>query len=517
MFQVSLWSVPPLLALLVGVGAYLRMRRKQPVPGTHALLALLAAALFWASAEFVASLFTLLQLKILASKFAYFGIVLAPVAWFIFAICYTRRQMRVSRATLNCILVVPLLTVALVMTNEWHQLIWSNVSLTQSAGFAGMLVEHGPWFYVHTAYSYGMLIIATSILAHAMAQTTGQLKPVLAAIFAPLAIILANLFYLSPWNPSPWFDLTTIGFAVAVMILDAGLLRHGMLDSIPVARDRVVENLRDGVAVVNYRGTVIDINRSATALFNTSRELISGANIRDFVNTVELADLMGERRDKSLEVTIRNRAYDVSPSQLDPTDSHSDVVLVFRDITDRRETERALRDVQEELVRLAHTDSLTGLHNRRFFMQRLQEEIERVRRHAGSLSVLLFDLDHFKKVNDTYGHDMGDHILKLVAGASMEVKRITDVAARVGGEEFALLLPETARGGAMNMAHRLRACIESVSTPRTDRHSVGVTASVGVATVSQSSKNVENVLRSADDALYKAKRLGRNKVCFADG
>lgn len=516
MFQVTIWSVPPLLAILVGLGTYLRIRDKKRVPGMHALLALLAAVLFWSAAQLIGSFFTLLNLKILVAKFAYFGIVLAPVCWFVFAISYTRRQMRFSRLGLNSILLIPLITVALVMTNEWHQLMWATSILTKSQGYVGMAVEHGPWFYVHALYSYGLLIIATSILAYAIGQATGQAKPVLSVIFAPLVVGLVNLFYLSPWNPSPWFDLTTIGFAAAAMILDNGVLRYGVLDSIPVVRDRVVEKLRDGVTVVNHRGTIIDINSSALTLFHVQRDQISDSNICDFVTTVQLSDLIG-RLDKSLEVTLRNRAYDVSSSLLDQTDPNSDVVLVFRDITTRRETERALRDVQEELVRLAHTDSLTGLHNRRFFMQRLQEETERVRRHGSSLSVLLFDLDHFKKVNDTYGHDTGDHVLKSVADASMEVKRITDVAARIGGEEFALLLPETDQEGAMKMAHRLRAGIEAVSTPRANQSSVDVTASVGVATVSQTSKDVENILRNADEALYKAKHLGRNKVCYADG
>jgi diguanylate cyclase (GGDEF)-like protein len=505
-----------LLAVLVGVGTYLRIRDKKRVPGMHALLALLAAVLFWSSAQFVGTLFTLLPVKVLAWKFAYFGIVLAPISWFVFAISYTRRQMRMSRLALNSILLIPLITVGLVMTNEFHQLMWAEVTLTSSQGYVGMAVEHGPWFYVHMLYSYGMLVIATSILAYAIGQATGQMKPVLSVIFAPLIVCLANLFYLSPWNPSPWFDLTTVGFAAAAMILDNGVLRYGVLDSIPVLRDRVVEKLRDGVAVVNHRGTIIDINASALVLFRTQREQISDANICDYVTTVQLKDLIG-RLDKSLEVTIRNRAYDVSSSLLDSTDPQSDVVLVFRDITARRETERALRDVKEEMIRLAHTDSLTGLHNRRFFMQRLNEEIERVRRHGSSLSVLVCDLDHFKKVNDTYGHDMGDHVLKLVADASTQVKRITDVAARIGGEEFALLLPETDQRGAMKMAHRLRKSIEDVSTQRTNESSIVVTASVGVATVSQTSRDVENVLRHADEALYKAKHLGRNKVCYADG
>jgi len=516
MVQITIWSVPPLLAVLVGLGAYLRIRDKKRVPGMHALLALLAAVLFWSLAQFIGSLFTLLDVKVIAWKFAYFGIVLAPISWFIFAISYTRRQMRMSRLALNSILLIPLVTVGLVMTNEFHQLMWAEVRLTESQGYIGMAVQHGPWFYVHMFYSYALIVIATSILAYAIGQATGQVKPVLSVIFAPLIVCLTNLFYLSPWNPSPWFDLTTVGFAAAAMVLDNGVLRYGVLDSIPVVRDRVVEKLRDGVVVVNHRGIIIDINSSALELFHIHREQISGTNICDFVTTVQLEDLIG-RQDKSLEVTLRNRAYDVSSSLLDQTDPQSDVVLVFRDITARRETERNLRDAQYELVRLAHTDPLTGLHNRRFFMQRLNEEIERVRRHGSSLSVLLCDLDHFKKVNDTYGHDMGDHVLKSVADASMKVKRITDVAARIGGEEFALLLPETDQNGAMHMANRLRAAIEAVSTLRIQASSVAVTASVGVASVSQTSRDVDNILRNADEALYKAKHLGRNKVCYADG
>jgi len=109
---------------------------------------------------------------------------------------------------------------------------------------------------------------------------------------------------------------------------------------------------------------------------------------------------------------------------------------------------------------MAHTDALTGLYNRRIFMQRLEEEIERVKRHNSTLSVLLFDLDHFKKVNDTYGHDVGDAVLQTVATTTSDVKRVTDVAARLGGEEFGVLLPETDQEGAVQVANRLRQSIE---------------------------------------------------------
>ena len=160
------------------------------------------------------------------------------------------------------------------------------------------------------------------------------------------------------------------------------------------------------------------------------------------------------------------------------------MVLVFRDVTTRRQTEQALRNAQLELERLAHTDSLTGLYNRRLFMQRLREEAERVNRHNGCLSILLFDLDHFKQVNDRFGHETGDRVLQSVARAANDVKRVSDITARIGGEEFALLLPETDREGAMRLAHRLRAAIESARTPDPAGDPVSVTASIGVATVS---------------------------------
>ena len=204
MLQITIWSVPPLLAILVGVGSYLHIREMARVPGQQALLALLAAVIFWAAAQFIGSLVTDLQLKIQVWSFAYVGIVLAPVMWFMFAMSYSRRQMRLSRHLVNGILVLPLITICLVITNDQHHWVWSHVTLANADGYVGMVVEHGAWFYVHAAHSYCLLISATSILAYAVAETTSQHKPVAAVIFAPLVVGAANAFYLSPWNPSPW-------------------------------------------------------------------------------------------------------------------------------------------------------------------------------------------------------------------------------------------------------------------------------------------------------------------------
>ena len=507
MFQLTFWSIPPLIAALVCVGAYLRIQHKYDVPGVRAVLMLLVAVMFWSGAQFVGSLFTGIETKIVAAKLAYFGIVMAPVSWFIFAMTYTRKQLKAPRWLLNTVCVVPLITICLVMTNEWHQLVWADTYLTFARGYAGLDTAWGPWFYIHTVYSYVLLVSATAILAFSISEFSHTRKPLLAVIFAPIIVCLANVFYLLPWIS---FDITTLGFAAAVLILDGGVLRYGLFDNIPVLREWVVEKLSDGVIVVNTQDRVIDINPSGLKMLRTNREALSKHPITEYIRTMPLSDL---RSSESKELTLNDRAYDVTSSVLDPTNPESDAVFVFRDVTRRREDERRLKKMQRELERLAHTDALTGLSNRRIFIERLQEETERVVRHGSSLSVLLFDLDHFKKVNDTYGHDVGDHVLQGVADVSIRIKRVTDVAARIGGEEFALLLPETGQEGAVQLAQRLRQAI--ADQPHLDDHGneITVTASIGVATVRRSSDQVEHVLKHADQALYRAKNSGRNMVC----
>jgi diguanylate cyclase (GGDEF)-like protein len=518
MFQITIWSIPPLFAALVCVRAYLRARKMKRVPGMQALLALLAVLLFWAGAQFIGSVFTVPSIKLLTAKLAYFGIVLTPVAWLFFAVGYTRRQMRLPRLALNLICVIPTLTLLLVMTNDWHNLVWREVAFVWEKGVFGMVTTHGPWFYVHAFYSYALLIVATTILAWSIGHTTGAWKPVVAVIAAPIVVALANLYYLSPLNATPWLDLSTLGFAIAAMILDGGVLRYGLLEAVPVVRDRVVEQLRDGVIVLSTNGMVIDINESALQMLRTSRVELAERSITSFLTALSMEEITNSDRPdgQGLTTTLRGRSYDISASSLDHTGPEADVILVLRDITDRLKTELDLRAAQEELVRLAHTDYLTGIHNRRFFMQRLSEEVERVRRHGSQLSVLLFDLDYFKNVNDQCGHAAGDQILKAVADVTAEVKRITDISARIGGEEFALLLPETDQTGAVSIAQRLRQSIAKISVPETLEKKIQVTASVGVATVSAGSEDIENVLNNADEALYKAKHSGRNAVCCAD-
>jgi diguanylate cyclase (GGDEF)-like protein len=161
---------------------------------------------------------------------------------------------------------------------------------------------------------------------------------------------------------------------------------------------------------------------------------------------------------------------------------------------------------------LANLDGLTGIYNRRYFEQRILEEIERHRRYSGSLALILLDIDHFKKLNDEFGHLLGDEVLRQVSAMFRQHLRKIDVVCRYGGEEFAILVPETSGTNAFAVAEKLRKMVESWHFPGVPRP---VTISAGVAAYPQDGRSRDELMKAADDALYAAKQQGRNRVLAA--
>ncbi|MFH1464508.1 MAG: diguanylate cyclase [Pseudomonadota bacterium] len=193
----------------------------------------------------------------------------------------------------------------------------------------------------------------------------------------------------------------------------------------------------------------------------------------------------------------------ISP-MLDVSSRLLGAVLIFQDVTERLELEGHLRF-------LATTDALTGVANRRSLLRRAEHEFQRARRYDRPLAMLLLDIDHFKHVNDTWGHFAGDEALKALCGACLANLRGSDVLGRLGGEEFAVLLPETGIREACETAERFRHVVEQL---RVDWHgrTVAVTVSIGVAAIEAGDDDVYALMRRADLALYTAKDVGRNRV-----
>lgn len=186
-------------------------------------------------------------------------------------------------------------------------------------------------------------------------------------------------------------------------------------------------------------------------------------------------------------------------------------------IEQRSSYERHLNRYQEELEKTnaslalqSVTDSLTGLHNRRALLETLDAECERARRYSHPLTLAILDVDHFKSYNDAFGHPIGDRALEQIAGILTQSKRNGDLVARHGGEEFAIVLPETDLEGARLAAERVRKSVESADWPHRR-----LTISVGIAVLEPHMADTSELLGSADQALYRAKQEGRNRVSVA--
>lgn len=181
------------------------------------------------------------------------------------------------------------------------------------------------------------------------------------------------------------------------------------------------------------------------------------------------------------------------------------------DITERVLAEKALMDSEQKMRLLAQTDELTGILNRRRFMELATGEVERCSRYSTPFSLIMFDVDRFKVVNDTYGHAVGDIVLKSIIQHACKVARGLDILGRLGGEEFAIVLPNTELAGALIVAERLRKDVADMKIVTKDA-TIRTTISLGVAEVTDCAQNIDSILKLADLALYRAKERGRNRV-----
>jgi diguanylate cyclase (GGDEF)-like protein/PAS domain S-box-containing protein len=207
--------------------------------------------------------------------------------------------------------------------------------------------------------------------------------------------------------------------------------------------------------------------------------------------------------------------------QVDEENRVITIVGAIDDITERKQAEKALEtaniELQASLTReqqLAHTDMLTGVNNRRYLYVLAAHEFDIATRYHQPLSILMLDLDHFKQVNDTFGHAIGDQMLKLVTQTACTKLRSTDAIGRYGGEEFVVLLPMTTAQQAFSLAERIRESVAQVRVP-TPVGEAAVTLSIGIVEITQKSeqtKSVDDLIRRADQAMYIAKQSGRNRT-----
>ncbi len=264
---------------------------------------------------------------------------------------------------------------------------------------------------------------------------------------------------------------------------------------------------------------IVFANQEATRILGHSGDALVGRHFLDFVEESGIEDqrdaflrcLRGRELVRSKDGVLvsadgQRTFVQVSMSPL-PWEGLPVIYVLINDVT-------VLKESEERLRLLSITDSLTGTSNRRHFVEAAEQELARARRYGHPSSLLMLDIDHFKSINDTHGHAVGDEALRTFTAACRALLRESDLLGRTGGEEFAILLPETDVAGARMVAERIRRCTAELLVPaRTE--TVRFTVSIGVACCAAGTRDVDAMLSSADEALYRAKAAGRNRVLCA--
>lgn len=281
----------------------------------------------------------------------------------------------------------------------------------------------------------------------------------------------------------------------------------------------VLDHITQGIVVIGPDYRTLAFNRPFEEIFQLpARSVAVGADFRDILRVwaqetgqdqqmLDLAIKELDRQDSFEFQFPQSIKGDIRWCLLthNPLPGNKGFVRTFTDITKQKALETSL-------TKLSREDPLTGLFNRRTLMAMLEDEMTRVQRYQRSMSLLMMDIDHFKRINDRWGHPMGDEVLRSFAAQCEGAMRENDKIGRWGGEEFVMLLPETEQPEAVEVASRLRSLTSSMAIPsHSGDNTIHVTISIGIASTS-AGDTVETLLARADHALYDAKTSGRDRV-----
>jgi diguanylate cyclase (GGDEF)-like protein/PAS domain S-box-containing protein len=285
----------------------------------------------------------------------------------------------------------------------------------------------------------------------------------------------------------PWEELREMMFMDVVAPEDLGQVREGFEE---MGQGNAVQF---EIHIISGRG-----ERIPAKFFGNTRDKTFYVTLRDLRERKQIEEEWEREKQRLLE-------------KVQERDRYAKELQTLRNLYKKKSKE--IEKMKEEAVLLSYIDDLTGIYNHRFFIQQLNMEIERQKRYATPLSLLMIDIDYFKDYNDTNGHLAGDQALRAIAVLIQHGVRQSDILARYGGEEFSAILINTGKEGAKRIAERVRRNVAETRFPNESLQPNGdLTVSIGIGTFSPSVSTLTDLIREADKALYQAKRAGRNRV-----
>jgi diguanylate cyclase (GGDEF)-like protein/PAS domain S-box-containing protein len=531
--HIALFGISLLIsAILSGIAAIIAWRRS--VPGSFVLSLLMLSMMTWSGSYSIQWFSIPPALKFVIPNLTYFGVVLVPTLFFVFAQAFVSHGEWFNKRFLFLLAIEPVTTLLLVWTNRFHRLVFESVSVVNQNNFSWIELIHGPWYTVNLIYSYIVILSGLAVLTYGMLHSSllmrKQNRIILLAALLPWGMNIYSEYFPNAAH----FDFTPITFGVSSILFTYSVIRNRFMDIVPLARSHIVESMSDGVLVLDAQNRIVDINPAMEKILNREATSFLGkpaSEVLDAWMNQKESLINGEETRTELRLpNAPSRYLDLKVTPIYDKDRRlNGRLMVFRDVTDRKQVEKKLRSandrLQSQLIEIgtlqsklrsqAIRDPLTDLFNRRYLDETFERELARASREGYPVCVIMLDIDHFKKVNDTYGHEAGDTVLKALATTLSTHNRRGDFVCRFGGEEFVVVMPNIPVDTAYKRAEDLRKALNSLQVPYGQFH-LNITISMGIACYPSNGEDRESVLRAADRAMYAAKRAGRDHILTYD-
>lgn len=364
------WVLSAVSLLSLGIGLLICLKsgcRKGGVPGARYLAALELCVFQWSFAYIFEAAATTVALKHLWSQIAYLGTAGTSLFFFYFTMVYSQQDRINSAPSRIAVSLVPVLTVLLAATNGLHRWVWTGITIDPASNIA--VYQHGFWFWIFVVYSYCLVLAGMAFLTNAVLRFHGFYSTqTLILLFGALLPFIANIVYVFDLDPIPGLDWTPVFFMFSGLVLALGMTRFRFLDLVPVARDKLMDNLQDGVLVIDVQGRVVDLNRRLEQLLDTGEAPVIGRPARQVLSRwVELRDLLVEGASLPAAAVIidedRQSAYEACVFPLaGPRGTPAGRMLTVRDVSGRHRAESEREKLVVELrAALAKVKKLSGL------------------------------------------------------------------------------------------------------------------------------------------------------------
>lgn len=420
---------------------------------------------------------------------------------------------KLTKKRVAALLVIPAISFIMVATNSLHHLHYRLFEIHPDLGAPFIHQEIGVWYIVHGIFTFACMFAAFSLLVFRWKETAKTYRlQLIALMFGQLIPMVTAFLYLVGVAPAGIDPVPMVLWVSSVLYLWA-ISSSRLFTIMPIAKDAIFHSINDGVMVFDEANRLIEFNQACRNNWPKLNKSMYGMDFE--LLWIELTGypfpiaLEKDSKNQELKLLQSEQVFQVRHSPLEQSGNAKGRLLIFTDITE-------LKKLQEQLEQQAYTDELTQVYNRRAFLQLCERDFITAKEHSLPFSVILLDIDYFKRVNDTYGHQVGDRLLVHVAKVCEDQLEKEQIFARYGGEEFVLALKGSSSPEAEALADRLRKSVESRSLV-VEREVISVTLSLGVAEMAHPEEKLFHLLNRADQALYAAKEEGRNRVRVSGG